>query len=299
MQVAINYSPAAASLVQQGRIQLDAFKVPAWPDVAREARDILPTYIHFPLKIGRDMDNVIDSERKEPADLDAIAALLEESDTPYVNVHFGVYPENYPEIARDSTATEHLRLVVQNAIRGVRALQERFGKENVIIENVPNLGGETLNAVTVPEAITHIVDVTGCGFLFDLSHARIAAEQLDINSYDYITRLPVHQMREMHVTGLHTVTSEMLAWLERLGFEDTLYDDLIGLPVDHLPFTEVDWPFIEWSMAQIASGIWGTPWVVTYEYGGIGGFWEAISDPEAMADGVPRLYKTVHGVLTA
>jgi hypothetical protein len=35
---------------------------------------------------------------------------------------------------------------------------------------------------------------------------------------------------------------------------------------------------------------------VAFEYGGVGRVWESLSDPDVLADQVPRLYKMVHAL---
>jgi hypothetical protein len=49
-----------------------------------------------------------------------------------------------------------------------------------------------------------------------------------------------------------------------------------------------------WAMDQIHSGAWATPWVVTYEYGGVGTPWEQITDSRFLADHLPKVYDLVH-----
>ena len=50
---------------------------------------------------------------------------------------------------------------------------------------------------------------------------------------------------------------------------------LAGRLIDHLPMTDEDWSLCEWAMAQIGAGRWSRPWIVTFEYGGVGPLWEA------------------------
>ena len=63
-----------------------------------------------------------------------------------------------------------------------------------------------------------------------------------------------------------------------------------GHEIDHLPMTDADWQFAEWSLAQIHSGAWREPWIVSFEYGGVGALWEAVTDTAVLEKDAPRLY---------
>jgi hypothetical protein len=58
--------------------------------------------------------------------------------------------------------------------------------------------------------------------------------------------------------------------------------------------TDLDWDFFDWAVKQILAGFWGEPWVVTFEYGGVGEPYDTITDADALAEQVPRLYAMVH-----
>ena len=40
---------------------------------------------------------------------------------------------------------------------------------------------------------------------------------------------------------------------------------------------------------------WGQPWIVTFEYGGVGGVWEMVTDRAVLAEQAPRLRRLVKG----
>jgi hypothetical protein len=50
-----------------------------------------------------------------------------------------------------------------------------------------------------------------------------------------------------------------------------------------------DWAFFAWVMDQVHSGAWGQPWVVTFEYGGVGPWFESVTDANALLEQIPRL----------
>jgi hypothetical protein len=59
--------------------------------------------------------------------------------------------------------------------------------------------------------------------------------------------------------------------------------------------TDADWEFLDWALANIEAGAWGTPWVMAFEYGGVGPLWEAATDASVLVEQVPRLYTLVQG----
>lgn len=291
MNVAINYSRQAARLYQAGEISLDYFKCPAWADLIAEARAILPTYVHFPLRVGRGV--VIDTEKKQPADFSHIESLLKISDTPCVNIHFSPYDTDYPDMPFDSLSTDHIERVVEASITAINHLVKHFGAENILVENVPSMKHSHLLCALYPDIITRVIEETNTTFLFDISHARLSAHRLGINEYQYIRGLPLKCLREMHVTGITRVDDDLLARLNALGLSDTVFHKLAGELVDHVPFTPPDWEIVAWAFEQIHTGAWGKPWIVAFEYGGVGGVFEALSDTEQIRQQVPRLYQMV------
>ncbi|TVR18922.1 MAG: DUF692 family protein [Anaerolineaceae bacterium] len=290
MRVSINYSTAAAGLVDSGEIQVDVFKCPAWPDLIDSLAE-RPVYVHFPLLLGRSA--VIDSEAGAPADFDKIERLREQTGTPFVNVHLAPLRTEYPEIPTQSNEPAHIEQIIADATRGIRALQARFGTENVIVENVPASDERLLWAGVMPQTIERVVEQTGAGFLLDISHARLTAERLARDEREYLDSLPVAQIREIHVTGIEFIDESKIAQLEALGIAESFYHRYIGRKVDHLPFNEVDWTETAWAFDQIHAGRWQAPEIVAFEYGGVGGMWEKIADRDIIRQQVPRLYQMV------
>ena len=274
MQFALNYSPQAAGLLFDGRIQLDRFKCPNWPDLIAEAHRLLSVYVHFNFVAGLG--------RLEQADWDAVETVLAQTSTLYVNLHLAAARDDQANGNGQAVSESQRQRAIEQMNMEVELVVRRFGAERVIVENIPFLPVEDyilkrhlLPTCVEPEVISAVVRETGCGFLFDLSHAVISAATLGVDAKTYIEALPLGQIREVHITGIEQVN---------------------GLPEDHMPMTESDWTMFEWLMGKIASGEAAEPWMVAFEYGGIGKLFEWRSDAFVIATQVPRLYETVHGV---
>ncbi len=291
--LAVNYSPAAAELRRRGAIAFDRYKCPAWPSLLAEVQVLGPVYVHFPLRVGTGRGEAIDTETGRPADWARVRRLLQQTDTPLVDVHLVPEAEDHPHLPLEAAGPAEVSALCEALIRDVRAVQAQFGREQVIAENDSNDWGRGFRAAAMPEVIRRVVEETGCGFLLDLSHARLAAAYLGMDLHEYIEALPVSHVREVHITGVQPLAGQWLERVSRPGADPALAADLGGKPVDHLPMTEADWGLLRWTLGRIAAGDWARPWVVSFEYGGVGGFWEAVLEPNVLAEQVPRLYEMI------
>lgn len=268
MLLAVNYSHPAAALYSAGKIPLDRFKCPDWPDMVAEAAELLPISVHFGLAAG--------SGRLAETDWRPVHHFLEGTATVYVNLHLFPKAEDYPGIPPDTSDPQAWDLVLERTILDVRAVAAEFGAERVIAENVPyrGAGGKSMRPAAEPRGIRTILEETGCGLLLDISHARIAARALEMDEFQYLSQLPVERLRELHFTGLHRVNDR---W------------------EDHLPILPADWPVLEWVLARIRLGEWPAPGMLAFEYGGIGGWLGENCDPQVIAAQVPQLYALLNG----
>jgi uncharacterized protein len=262
VEFALNYSPEAVALLEAGKIAVDRFKCPNWPDLIAEASAYLPVYVHFDLVAGAGrMDNV---------DWHSVETLLAQTDTPYVNVH--LMPTLDGLDADDPQANER---AVERLFADVQRLVEHFGAERVIAENVPYYGSQPdiVGNFVLPQAgdpafISQVLDDTGCGLLLDISHARITAPYVGLDGQAFISLLPVNRLHELHVTGLQSIGGKM---------------------IDHMPMRAEDWPAIAWAFERIHTGDWSEPRFVSLEYGGIRLPPPWRSEESVIATDVPRL----------
>ncbi len=285
---ALNFSSQAAGLVAEGQLDIDLFKCPAWPDLIARAAALRPVYVHLSLHAGHG-DGVVRDSHGAPADWDAVEALLEATETPFANIHLTPTTFQHPGIPRSSLALEHMEPLVAAMTKDVDAAVRRFGAGHVIVENDYDDGREQMVAATLPEAIAGVCAATGCGFLLDASHARLAARALRWDERDYLSALPLAAIREVHLTGLGFMGEPWVGRMAANGVAPEKVASFAGRMHDHLPLSDDDWAFAEWAARQMAAGAWGKPWVVALEYGGEGPIWQAITDGAVIADQAPRL----------
>lgn len=267
IQLALNYSEVAAELFQKGVIEIDYFKCPPWPDMIVKARKLRPVQVHFNLYAGK--------KSLKDEDWHSIASLLEETGTPFINLHLECVKRDFPAASSDTVPSQLRNQVLERLLSDVQEAVQRFGAERVIAENVPYRGpmDKVVPAAVEPEIISEVIQTTGCGLLLDLSHARISAHYLGMSAEEYISRLPLSSLREMHFTGLLRREGEL---------------------IDHVEAREEDWIFLEWALKHIRQGDWPTPWLLAFEYGGVGEKFAWRTDPKIISEQVPRLYDLLH-----
>ncbi len=273
MKFAINYSTESAALLSEGRIDLDMFKCPDWPHIVAAARTQRPSYVHFSPRAGRgELDN---------ATTDHFARMLESSDTHYVSIHLAPNASDFGDMPVETRDPAHVEQLVDAVERDVALLVERFGSERIILENSmwdPDPPFEIPLPILEPQMIGDIVRRTKCGFLLDVAHANVTAKHFGMDERDYVSSLPVQQLRELHVSGL------------------TQHAD--GSWEDHFPMRDNDWALIEWAVERIRVGEWPHPWVMTLEYGGVGPAFRTPSETGAIAEQAPRLYTLAKSAIT-
>ncbi|MFN8378433.1 MAG: DUF692 family protein [Anaerolineae bacterium] len=269
---ALNYSREAAALLTAGAITADRWKCPPWPDLMAEASQTLPVYVHFDLMAGRG--------QIEATDWDAIAQLMDDTDTPYVNLHLAPELKDFDYRAEPLSEVQRRR-VIDQMIGDVAFVVNRFGVERVIVENIPYRGRHerkgrkfVLPAVE-PATFAHVLNETGASMLFDIAHATITADTLEMDVQDYIAALPLERMRELHLAGVREYN---------------------GDPEDHLEMTDLDWLLFERTLGAIVRGRAAVPWMVSLEYGGLGEKFEWRSESRVIADHASRIRKMLDTV---
>jgi hypothetical protein len=267
MQLSVNYSPQAAELVRAGTITLDRWKCSDWPELIDGARATgLSLYLHFDLQAG--------SGNGHGVDLGHLATSRPGTDTPYVNLHIATRRADYPTIAVKSINRADVAYVLSRTIEDVGTVVHHVGAERVIVENLPYRGpeGARLRMGHDPTFIRRLCEEADCGLLLDIAHARTAAHHLGWDERTYLSALPVERLREVHVSGVDR--------------------DEHGRLREHMPLSEEDWTLLVWCAEQIREGRWARPWLMAFEYGGIGPLFSWRSEPSVFADQVPRL-KTI------
>jgi hypothetical protein len=126
----------------------------------------------------------------------------------------------------------------------VRTLQRWAAQSPVplLAENMPPWKRDRPAYVVDPAFISRVIEDAGCGLLLDLAHARVAAHRRGEPASDYIARLPLDRLTEIHVSG------------PRLSPDDGRLLDA------HEPLQEEDYTLLAWVLER------ARPQAVTLEY---------------------------------
>jgi len=262
VKLAVNYSPQAAELVASGAIQIDLWKCPDWPDVMAAAKATgLPPYVHFDLNAG--------DPEMPMAPWDLIGHFVDDTNTPFINVHLDIKP-SLVDAKRPKKSTQ--RRLIEN----VKFACDVFSDDEIIAENVAYLDPDRgcHPACTEASVITEVIRETGCGLLLDTAHALLTCRHLGWDVREYISSLPLDQLKEVHVTGTAPEKAKHM---------------------DSLQMRDEDWELFAWLISLIRNDKAAEPWVVAFEYGGIGPLFDWRSDPEVLRTQIPRLRKIVFG----
>jgi uncharacterized protein len=232
INLAANDSSALRSLLRKINPPLDFVKIALERDLESQlssARSLRPVLLHGCGDFWRvGMPTFPNIER--------LQSWIEQSQTPYISVHLDIQPEDLAH----PTPGAALERVAEN----VEALRQATGLE-VLLENVAHYAwSERPRFVSDPKWIKAALEVSEAGFLLDIAHARVSAQQRGEHAEDYLADLPLKLVREIHSSAPR---------MEADGLRDR-----------HLGMEQADFDWLEWVLSQ-------TPAVqtLTLEYGGI------------------------------
>ncbi len=262
MKLAVNYSNPLIGLLKEGAVKIDLIKCPDWEGMITEARPYGQIGLHFDLEVG--FGNTF------RADFSRIHKLLETTATPHVNTHLatprGFDPESPAELKRINTLWRD----------EIQHMRDHLDTYAVALENLPFTNANMhLQPAANPEIFSQVVEDTGCMFLLDLAHARIAADSSNVDVKAYLHALPTDRLVEMHITGIKIHG---------------------GVLTDHFELNEEDWTVFRWALDEIHAGRWRKPEIVAFEYGGIGQTFVWRSEYSVLKEQIPILYEMVAGL---
>lgn len=138
------------------------------------------------------MGNIAEKDFLDYCDITKMKECYTCSKTPYISFHINCSKGNLQD------EEEAFNILKENVSR----LRKEFNKD-IILENVPafRTRKEEYNFYANPEFITKVINETNTGFLFDISHARVAADILNIPFNEYVKRLPMDKLVEIHLAG--------------------------------------------------------------------------------------------------
>jgi hypothetical protein len=216
-------------IVQEHGIRLGHVKVGLWQGVEGARREAsvmpgLPVLVHG--------DNHLAGPGLLPqSEIDDLAALLDETRSRWFSAHLEYRtPEEFE--AQRSTGYTAPDMPRDEAMERIVRRAEQLRRElpvPLLLENLPHWPTQTSDLAAEPDFIAEALLETGCDMLLDLSHSRVSGALLGLPDDDYLFRLPLGRVVEVHVSGprprngilrdVHEPMSEedyaLLGWLLR------------------------------------------------------------------------------------
>lgn len=235
IQLSTSYSQPLVELVHAGAAPIDAVQVGEYFSVAqvRQAGAALPGY---PLHFHSTRAGVI------PGTLGRFKTYLRYTQTTLASVHIALLPSHILALA----LRFGWRLPSPNPEKLTGAYIERIKRLKaaiplpLLLENMPALPHPGYAYESDPARLTAILEATDCGLLLDLTHARTAAPLHGLEVHDYLARLPLQRVRQIHTSGPRMQGGHL---------RDA-----------HAPLEAPDYALLEWALARTQ------PQIVTLEY---------------------------------
>ncbi len=192
MQIGVNYLLEVKDLFNENKIDfIDYFKLYSLnEDLSGMDWCCSKKWVMFHGLCG-DSSMIGDKDLITKTNIGGTNIMIEKSKTPYISAH--ICTRN-----RNQTEEETYEIIRKNIID----LKNHFGKD-VVLENIPyRKKYNHCEYLMRPEVISKIIYENDVGFLFDISHARKAAEHLNMTLEEYVDKLPMDKVVEFHLAGM-------------------------------------------------------------------------------------------------
>ncbi|HLW47605.1 MAG TPA: DUF692 family protein [bacterium] len=138
-----------------------------------------------------------------PGVLSTIREVAARTGTPWISTHLGfacaeVAPDGRMMMPRSPVlARDDVRASIVRTARGLAAAL----RVPLLLENLDYWPTGAYEYVSEPAFVADVLAEAGVEFLLDLAHAQVAAARLGLPVDDYVARLPLKRVREIHVSG--------------------------------------------------------------------------------------------------
>jgi uncharacterized protein (UPF0276 family) len=239
IELTANLSSGLIELIQSNLVQLNAVEVGPWFSVEQIQgfRQQLPGYdFHF------HNSNLGTRSMLLPGRKNSLHDYLQCTNSSWLSIHYSLLPPGYVWLAAKFgwyLPTPNLSSMASRFYDRVNKLKQITGLP-VLLENMPSFATHKFAFEVDPNQIMEALDQTGSSLLLDIAHARVVASIFGLDVHEYIYRLPLERVVQIHLSGPR----------HRDGY---LYDA-------HEDLKAEDYSIFEWVLAHTK------PEVVTLEY---------------------------------
>lgn len=193
IEISCNYLTELEELLIDKRIEFNYFKMHPFPDKnnqiesLREASKIRPVLFH-----GLDLapGDIGDSNLERLLNVEKLKEIFSLCSNEYISQHIYTKPSGLSD-----------EEVFQSAKKNIRRLTDTFNLP-IALENEPFCPGfEIRECMVDPQFISRLISETNSMFLLDIAHAKVAAYYLNMPIDEYLNRLPLSEVYEIHISG--------------------------------------------------------------------------------------------------
>lgn len=258
MKLGCNYSKELMELIADNEVDVDFIKIGYFGPFVGLHDDVIkvkPILIHG---FGRfEHIGMVDPDTNN--EWDFMNATLDKYDAPHLAVHFSIYDHDIVDT----------RTVYKRLDEGVKVFKERLNVP-LIIENMdynPMYNRDCVRREAVdPLYIKDICEKHDVKMLLDTAHASVSAYHMKMDIYEYISRLPLAKVTEVHFVGTQMTEDQ-------------------GLKDMHTPLTARDYDLLDWLKDQCQ------PDIITLEYGWPGSDFRWRTEKDAIKEQLKEISK--------
>ena len=219
IQLTANYSESLVKLIRAQDAPIDGIEVGPWftPGKIKSLQRALP---EWPFQFHA--SSFMTRYQYQRGALNRLHEYLACTQSQWVSLHIELLPVHVyllssrfglhlppPKIERAKSKFVRLLSMVRDGVQ-----------IPVILENLPSLPKEKYVYATDPTVITEIVKTTNSGFLLDIAHARAASSYCGMTIENYLEKLPLERIIQIHVSGVREKDGHLQDVHEAMQDED-------------------------------------------------------------------------------
>jgi uncharacterized protein (UPF0276 family) len=239
-KIGCNWSEALERLLAEKAVDVNYVKYGVYPDYDEKfarVRPVKPILLH-----GLGCFDHAGMQSPKTVDFAAANGRIAACGSPHYGLHLAIQNADLdPDMGNED--------VRARLLSGIRTFKESL-RVPLLIENTPDSPQDRTvfdhRPYAEAEKIADILETADVGLLLDLTHAKITARFRGWDIRAFLSALPLHRVREIHINGS--------------GKDEN------GFPADtHQAMETEDRALLDWTLART------NPHVVTLEYSGIAG----------------------------
>lgn len=258
MKLGCNYSEELMGLISENAVDVDFIKIGYFGPFVGLHEDVVkvkPILIHGFGKFEH--IGMVDPEINN--EWHFMNQTLKKYDAPHLAVHFSIYDHDIKDTSK----------VYHRLENGIKTFKEQLDVP-LIIENMdynPMYNRNCVRREAVdPLYINEVCKKYDVDMLLDTAHASVSAYHMKMDIYEYMDRLPLDKVKEIHFVGT-SMTKEQ------------------GLKDMHTPLTLRDYDLLDWLKDKCS------PDIITLEYGWPGSDYRWRTDKEAIKEQLTEIRK--------